>query len=581
MAEWPMRICPRVRWLCGVLVIAALAQGAPATAQQPGAGTTAQQPGTGTTVQQPGTGTTAQEPGTGTTGTDDGTAAEPFRVSIDAPPEGSAIPPSGDISFSANLPGARFTCRVGAAAAGPCTSPVHYGPLQPGQQLPFAVSALLPGAHTTSADETVYTIAQVAPSPLEVTITSAPSGKVEQTVATISFAANRSNAGFSCTLDGVAARCSSPKRYRDLSAGTHVFSVVAVAGKETSKAKRASWTVATAVPAPQRPPRAVITSAPEGTVVSRKARLAFTATPAASRFQCSLDGSALVACHSPRTYSHLSRSSHTFAVRALGAGGTPGPAALARWTVRPTSLPPQVTPPPPTAEEGGSTWLLAVLAAFAAAGILLESVRRIGRARRRATWQLDARPEPPERPCSKRNHYCQKTQVKLKPGSRRIAYLVVEARDNGHAQLETQIAGRLVSQLNGALRDHKRNQDRDALRTTLVPVAGLLVREIEVWLGDDAVHHDVAVDAHLIAAEAEYEFALYCCKNRDGGPEWEKEDEWTASVEDESEENAVRLDRAEPLDARVESATDQLTDFLMELDKPTSVRASTEGSLTL
>jgi hypothetical protein len=577
MAEWPMRICPRVRWLCGALVIAAIAQGVPASAQQPGAGTT---------VQQPGTGTTAQEPGTGTTATDDGTAAEPFRVTIDAPAKGSPIAPSGDISFSANKPGAAFTCQLGAAARGPCTSPVHYGPLQPGQQLPFVVSALLPGAHTTSADETVYTIAQVAPSPIEVTITSAPSGKVEQTVATISFAANRSNAGFSCTLDGVAARCSSPKQYRNLSAGTHAFTVVAVAGKETSKAKSASWTVAAApVPPSQRPPQAVITSAPEGTVVSQRARLAFTATPAASRFQCSLDGSPFVGCRSPRTYGRLSRNSHRFAVRALGAGGAPGRSAIARWTVRraPVAAPPGTLPPPP-APKGGSNWLVVVALVLIAAvvvGMLLESARRIGRTRRRATWQLDARPEPPERPCSKRNHYCQKTQVTLKPGSRRIAYLVVEARDNGHTQLETQIAGRLVSQLNGALRNHKRNQDREALRTTLVPVAGPLVREIELWLGDDAVQHDVAVDAHLIAAEAEYEFALYCCKHRDGGPEWEREDEWTASVEDESEENAVRLDRAEPLDARVESATDQLTDFLIELDKPTSVRASTEGSLTL
>jgi hypothetical protein len=551
---WVMRICPRVRWLCGVLVLPALAQAAPAS---------------------------AQEPGTGTTGTDDAATAEPFRVSIDAPPSGSSIPPSGDISFSANKPGATFTCRVGAAAAGPCTSPVHYGPLQPGKRLLFAVFASLPDTHSSSAARTQYTIAEVSPPPLEVTITSAPSGTVEQTVATISFAANRSNASFSCTLDGVAAACSSPRRYSDLAAGTHVFSVVAVAGNESSKARRASWTVATSEPPVGRLPRAVITSAPEGTIVSRKARLAFTATPAASRFQCSLDGSAFVACHSPRTYSRLSRSSHTFAVRALSAAGTAGPAAFARWTVRPTSSPPQETAPPPPAEEGGSTWLLAVLGGLAAAGVLLESVRRIRRARRRATWQLDARPEPPERPCSKRSHYCQKTQVTLKPGSRRIAYLVVEARENDHAELERHIAGRLVSQLNSALRDYKRNQDRDGLRTALVPVAGLLVREIELWLSDDVMHHDVAVDAHLIAGEAEYEFTLYCCKKRNGRPEWEKEDEWTASLEDESEENAVRLDRSEPLDTRVESATDQLTDFLVELDKPTTVRASTEGSLTL
>ena len=110
-----------------------------------------------------------------------------------------------------------------------------------------------------------------------------------------------------------------------------------------------------------------------------------------------------------------------------------------------------------------------------------------------------------------------------------------------------------------------------------MPVAGLLAREIQLRFGDDAVHYDVAVDAHLLAAEMEYEFALHYCKSRGGGPVWEKDDEWTASLEDESEESAVRLDRAEPLDATVESAADQLTEFLMELDEPTSVRASTEA----
>ena len=75
------------------------------------------------------------------------------------------------------------------------------------------------------------------------------------------------------------------------------------------------------------------------------------------------------------------------------------------------------------------------------------------------------------------------------------------------------------------------------MRATLVPVAGLLAREIQLRFGDDSlVHYDVAVDAHLLAAEMEYEFALYYCKSRGGGPVWEKEDEWTASnSKDESE----------------------------------------------
>lgn len=534
-----MRVCPPLRSLYAVLVVAALVQAAPAPAQQPG------------------------------------TEGEPFRVTIGPPAKQSTIPPEGDISFAANKDGASFTCRLGAGTTGPCTSPIHYGPLQPGQTLPFAVFGSLPGERGNS-DKTVYTIGQVAPPALAVTITSAPSGEVDERAATISFTANRPEAAFRCTLDGVVAACASPQRYRDLSPGTHVFTVLAVAGDETSKPARASWTVAAVIRPPQSAPRAVITSAPEGTVTSRQARLAFTATPAAARFQCSLDGSAFVACRSPRTYPGLSRSPHRFRVRALSASGAPGRSAIARWTVGPP-------PPPSTAKkERPDSLVIVVLVALAAllVAMLAWSLRRIGRARRRAAWQLEAQAEPPEKPCSKRSHYCQKTQVKLKPGRRRIAYLVLRARDDDQAELERHIGGRLVSQLNDARRDYRRDQDRDRLRTTLVPVAGLLVREIELWLGDDAVHHEVAADAHLIAAELEYEFALYCCKGRDDRPEWEKEDEWTASVEDESEASAVRLDRAEPLGAKVESATDQLTEFVMEVDRPASVRASTEGSLT-
>ena len=79
-----------------------------------------------------------------------------------------------------------------------------------------------------------------------------------------------------------------------------------------------------------------------------------------------------------------------------------------------------------------------------------------------------------------------------------------------------------------------------------MPVAGLLAREIQLRFGDDAVHYDVAVDAHLLAAEMEYEFALYYCKSRGGGPVWEKEDEWTASLEDESERRRPPRSRRAP-----------------------------------
>jgi hypothetical protein len=103
--------------------------------------------------------------------------------------------------------------------------------------------------------------------------------------------------------------------------------------------------------------------------------------------------------------------------------------------------------------------------------------------------------------------------VKLKPGRRHIASLVLHARDGDRAKPENQIGGLLVRQLNGALRNYRRDHERDRLRTTLRPVADLLVGEIEIWLADDAIHHEVAADAHLVAAEIEYEFTLTAARS--------------------------------------------------------------------
>ena len=221
-------------------------------------------------------GAPAQE---GTTGTSDGVSGavsqdEPFKVTISSPASGKPIPASGEISFEANKAGAAYRCLVGSVTADPCTSPVPYGPLEPGTSFTFAVFATF--ADERSTDRAAYTIAEDATPPvLTVTIASAPSGTVADTTARISFSASRLDARFRCTFDGVAAGCSSPQRYRDLSNGTHVFSVIARAGDDLSEPKTASWTVNVGAPAPTRPPRAVITSAPEGRVTVRRARLAF------------------------------------------------------------------------------------------------------------------------------------------------------------------------------------------------------------------------------------------------------------------------------------------------------------------
>src|SRR3954469_11669990 len=102
----------RLGWLSCIFVIAALVSAAAAPAQE------------------------------GSTGSSRAAAqGASLRVAITSPADGTQIPASGEISFAANTVGAAFRCVVGTQPAEPCTSPVPYGPLDPGTSLTFAVSA--------------------------------------------------------------------------------------------------------------------------------------------------------------------------------------------------------------------------------------------------------------------------------------------------------------------------------------------------------------------------------------------------------------------------------------------------------
>ena len=97
-------------------------------------------------------------------------------------------------------------------------------------------------------------------------------------------------------------------------------------------------------------------TAPETTITAftqtgHAAHVEFTATPASSTFQCSLDGSAFAACVSPRDYSGLASGQHTFQVRAIEPGGTPDPTPAARTFTVVSDTPPPDVPGGP--ESGG------------------------------------------------------------------------------------------------------------------------------------------------------------------------------------------------------------------------------------
>ena len=89
------------------------------------------------------------------------------------------------------------------------------------------------------------------------------------------------------------------------------------------------------------PPDTTITAAPPASTTATDATFAFVANEAAT-FACSLDGGPFTSCSSPRLYSGLAVTSHTFAVRATDtAGNVDATPATHAWTI---TAPP---PPPP------------------------------------------------------------------------------------------------------------------------------------------------------------------------------------------------------------------------------------------
>ena len=87
------------------------------------------------------------------------------------------------------------------------------------------------------------------------------------------------------------------------------------------------------------PPETTITARPAGPTSSTTADFGFSANDVGSSFECRLDGGGWGSCSSPKQYSGLSETSHTFDVRAVdAAGNVDATPASVTWTVD-TSLP--------------------------------------------------------------------------------------------------------------------------------------------------------------------------------------------------------------------------------------------------
>jgi hypothetical protein len=176
-------------------------------------------------------------------------------IAPDSTVTGSPSDPSNVVSpsftFTSTETGT-FQCQIDGGAFGSCTSPYTAAGLSEGPHT-FAVRATDTAGNTDPTPASFTWTVDLTP-PAAPTINSAPSGRVAQTSATISFSDTDATASsFGCRLDGlpvVPAACTNPVTYSSLTNGSHTFAVVAFDGVgNASTATSTSWTVDTVGPA--------------------------------------------------------------------------------------------------------------------------------------------------------------------------------------------------------------------------------------------------------------------------------------------------------------------------------------------
>lgn len=240
-------------------------------------------------------------------------------------------------TFSSNKVGSTFQCKRDALSFVPCTSPLSYNSLDPGDHT-FSVKAS-DGLH--SGLPTTYTWKIDVTPPPAPSIAGGPGNPTNGTSASFVFSDSEGGLSFGCQLDGgVFSPCSSPAAYSGLADGAHTFAVQATdAAGNTGPAASYGWLVDTVAP------DTTITTKPTAVSSSASATFGFTSSEPGSSFACSLDGGALASCSSPQTYAALADGTHTFRVGAADAAGNADstPASYS-WQVA-TLTPPDRTPP--------------------------------------------------------------------------------------------------------------------------------------------------------------------------------------------------------------------------------------------
>jgi hypothetical protein len=222
-------------------------------------------------------------------------------------------------------------------------------------------------------------------------------------------------------------------------------------------------------------------------------------------------------------------------------------------------------------KAGHATWLgrpvwpfwslmIAVAGVALVIGIGIKPSIRIVRHERRRS---EARDEEPPDECRHCTRYTRKVELELKPARRKIAHLELQARDADGHERTRELKGKIVDELNRAVRRHRRKRPNEDLRRALDPVAAGIVAEVEEWLADETVDADVSIEAHIVGGKVECTFTVYHCIHG----EWEEEDSWSEELEDERDERVAGLPF--PLVSRAEACErllGELTAFVTRVD---------------
>ena len=235
-------------------------------------------------------------------------------TTIDSGPSGLTANAAPTFTFSADEPGATFTCALDGPFVA-CTSPFT-APAQPDGDHTFRVRAsdpagnvdATPARHSFTVDAT----------PPDTRIDAGPPGLSRNPAPTFAFSSSEPGAAFECRVDAAAfAACPAPLTVAALPDGAHGFEVRAVDPAGNADPTPASY----AFVIDTTPPETTIRSGPSGQVADLNPTFAFSASEAGASFQCRVDQEPFAACSPPITTRRLKPGPHSFEVRATDAAG--------------------------------------------------------------------------------------------------------------------------------------------------------------------------------------------------------------------------------------------------------------------